>query len=390
MTEGAPNPSTVWLFAIGWLSATMVIRMLAPLLGVFAEGLGITLVTAGIVLAIFELTGLVAPAVGWLLDRLGPRSTAGLGVGGLVAGALLSAASPSVWVFTIGLVLLALGGNLYEAAALSWISSASGFDKRAAWLGRFELAWPAGLLIGLPVAALLTLWSWRAAFVAVIVPVLSVAVSLARRIEPKLPVDGVDAGRDWTWRAVRHGLPTFAAGSTLSLSSQLVVVTFGVWLTDRFGYTAAVIAIVGFGFGVGDLLAGAANIAWTDRLGKVRATAIGSGVVALGGLALSLVTSEVIVAVAAIGVLLVGYEFAFLALKPLFTEVDPDNRGLGLGIGFGTTAVARAVGALLATALYGRVGFVGVAVTSALLGALACGLFTFAVREPAPTGSPVG
>lgn len=378
------NRGTVWALAVGWLPSTTATRMLAPLLGIIATGLDITLVTAGVVFAVFELSGLVGPAAGWITDRFGPRISVLIGLGGVVVGAAACAVAPSVVTFGIGLVVLGLAANLYEPGALAWISSVSSFAERSAWSGRFELAWPGGMLIGLPVAGVLSLWTWRAAFAVVAALAAVMFVVLVRRlgeVAPDADRHG-DTSTPWDWATIRSGIPLFAGYALLFLASSLLIVVFGVWLEDRFGYSAAAIAAVGFAFGLGDLLAGLLTIRISDRLGKVRSMAAGTVVLVAASAGLSQVEQTAVLAIPLLGVALVGFEFALLSGKTLLTEVDPANRGLGLGLGFGTGAATRSIGAIVATATYTGQGFGGVAALAALCGVVTVVVFAVFVREP--------
>jgi predicted MFS family arabinose efflux permease len=262
---------------------------------------------------------------------------------------------------------------VYESTSTAWVAGASPYETRAAWLGRLDVAWAGGLLVGVPVVAVLSLWTWRAAYVAIAALAFVAWWPVRRRVSavhrPVLHLATRPAR--WEWSTVRRGLWIFAAFGLLAGASQSVVVVYGVWLEDRFGFPTSAIGAVGFLFGVGDLVATMATMRFTDRIGKVRSATFGALVLTVAALALTVTGHHAATGVVTLLVLLMGYEFALLSTKPVLTEVDPSNRGLGIGIGFGAAAACRGVAAIGGTAAYSAFGLHAAALGSAAAGGLA-------------------
>jgi predicted MFS family arabinose efflux permease len=386
--------ATVRWLAVGRLPQTTSIRMLAPLLGAIAAGVGVSIVTAGAFVALFEGVGLLAPAAGWLVDRFGPRRVLRVALAGFSLTATVTGAAIGGGTFAAALFALGLCVNLYEAAMIAWVASASDYASRGAWMSRLDLAWAGGLLVGVPIVGALSLITWRLAYVAVAVVGAVAFLAIDRQLhDPHHQHDRHDEGRHGqrshhreraprNWSALRGGVPLFAAFALLCAASQTIVVVYGVWLEDEFGLTTAVIGAVGFLFGAGDLAGNVASIRLTDRLGKVRSSVVGAAVLVVSALVLSLASTNIAVGIGSLATLLVGYEFALLSSKPLLTEVDPRQRGLGIGVGFGTAALFRAGAALLGTAVYASRGFASTAVLGGGLALGALVLLALTVREP--------
>jgi predicted MFS family arabinose efflux permease len=380
--------ATVRWLAVGRLPQTTSIRMLAPLLGAIAAGVGVSIVTAGAFVALFEGVGLLAPAAGWLVDRFGPRRVLRVALAGFSVTAIVTGAAIGGGTFAAALFALGLCVTLYEAAMIAWVASASDYASRGAWMSRLDLAWAGGLLVGVPIVGALSLITWRLAYVAVAVVGAVAFLAIDRQLhDPHREHDrhrhhGHRKRAPRNWSALRGGVPLFAAFALLCAASQTIVVVYGVWLEDEFGLTTAVIGAVGFLFGAGDLAGNVASIRLTDRLGKVRSSVVGAAVLVASALVLSLASTNIAVGIGSLATLLVGYEFALLSSKPLLTEVDPRQRGLGIGVGFGTAALFRAGAALLGTAVYASRGFASTAVLGGGLALGALVLLALAVREP--------
>lgn len=382
--------STVWWLSLGRLPATTATRMLAPLLGVIAAGLGISVVEAGVIVAVFELAGLTAPVAGWLVDRIRPVRALTASLVALAVAAAAAGAAPGAVSFACALVALGLASNVYEAASVVWLAGATSFAERAAWMGRYELSWAGGLLVGVPVAGLLSLASWRLAFVAIAGVALVARVALRRRLSPEEPAGAavrvgtaphpVDASAGPTSSA--HAWAVFAGFGVICGASMLVVVAYGVWLEDRFGLGSAAIGGIAFVLGLADVVANTANLRWTDRLGKTRSTLVGIGVHLVAALALAAAAHLLALGVAALFLLIAGFEFALLSSKPLLTELGWRRQGVGVGIGFAASAACRSAAAVAGTRLYDWQGMRAAALASAGVAVLGALVFRFGVREP--------
>lgn len=364
--------------------------MLAPLLGVIAAGLGVSLVAAGGFVAVFEAAGLTAPAAGWLVDHIGARRALGGSLVAFAVAASVVASAPNWFVFAGALLALGLGVNVYEAGAVVWLANASSFRERAAWMGRFELSWAGGLLIGVPIAGVLSVASWRLAYGALAFVAVAARVLVVPRLgaggEPRAhhldraTDDLPELSRDHTGSL--RATAVFVSFGVLCGASQMVFVVYGVWLEDRFGFGTAAIGAVAFALGAGDLVANFANARYTDRIGKSRSASLGAMVVVVSALGLATGADRLVVGVALLAVLIVGFEFALLSSKPLLTELGWRRRGVGVGIGFAGASVSRGVAAVVATTLYSDHGFAAAAIASAACATCAALLFRFAVIEP--------
>jgi MFS family permease len=145
----------------------------------------------------------VAPALGVLVDRRGPRLLTLLGTLLLAAGALILAGAHTGWHVLLGYaVVMAVGGVALgdlsaDATVTRWFVRRRGRALAIATMGLSA----AGIVIPLPLAYAITRFGWRAAWLlmAVAVLVLGVVAAFAMRARPEdhgLSADGAAAGAD--------------------------------------------------------------------------------------------------------------------------------------------------------------------------------------------------
>lgn len=365
---------------VGLLTATRATqnaayRYAAPFLATIAAGLGVSLATIGVAIAITELSGLASPFLGRLVDHW-PRRTSMLSGASLVAlAALGAAASPGIVAFAVALFVLAMSKMVYDLSLNAWVADHVDYARRGRVVGIVEASWAGGLLLGVPVLGALTaLISWRAAYVAVAMAVTGMVLRLSRRLEA--------GGRRGSPRPAPRGpLPTGSlarlGAAALAMfflmgAAQAAFVTFGSWLQDDHGLTAGALSVVTFVLGAGELLASASTVRFTDRWGKRRAVAGGAALMVPAGLALAAgLRDRVVIGLPLLIVFVIGFEFAIVSSLSLSSQLIPGRPGTGLGFTYGTGTIGRAAVALVATRLYDAHGF-GASILLGSLLAAAC------------------
>ncbi|HEX5878627.1 MAG TPA: MFS transporter [Actinomycetota bacterium] len=167
---------------VGYLAVTTGESLLAPLLPLLREELGLDLRGAGLAL------GLVSAAIavgnlggGALLARRGTRQGTVAGLAVAAAGGLVAATSQGPPSFLLGQALLGLGSGVFFAAGLRAVGVLGG-SRRGLAMGVFGVAFSGGLALAALLAALAGVWGWRTSFVAV--AVLALATALAAAVAP--------------------------------------------------------------------------------------------------------------------------------------------------------------------------------------------------------------
>ncbi|MEZ5273071.1 MAG: MFS transporter [Ilumatobacteraceae bacterium] len=262
----------ITLLTFARTAANGCFRFAPPFLATIASGLGVSLDTIGIAVAISELSGLVSPITGHLAERLHRRTAMAVGLAGVGAGAGLAAASHHVVMFAAALIVIAQSKVMFDLGLGAWISDRVAYERRGRALGLTETSWAMGLLLGVSAMGLVTAASsWRAAYLAGAIAVLAMAAAVSRTVAGD-PAEGHEHARAprpaGGLRVPTAGWMLVVAALCLMSSSQMLFVTFGSWLKDHHGFHDAGVAALAFGLGAGELFASLSAARFSDRWGR--------------------------------------------------------------------------------------------------------------------------
>lgn len=362
------------------------IRAPFSLLPAMASGTGLSASAVGAILALRDLTGLTAVPAGRLADRRGPLPTVRTTSWVIAAGLALSAAGP--WGLLVGSVIFGFGKFGFDTAMNAWIGEAVRYENRARVSGLVETSWALSGLVAIPIlATLVDLVDWWIAFAAMgataalITPFLGAGAP--RRREPD-----DEATPEPKPRLDRTALATHGGLATMAMSAQLLFITHGLWLSERYDLEIAEIGIAAAGLGLLELVASSGSSAGTDRFGKRRSVIAGMTLLVVGlGVLAALGEPALSTALILMGVAVLGFEFAIVSMLPLIAELDPAARATSIGIGLGGATLARSLGSFAAVPLYEWTSMSTVLTVATIIGLVSLGLVTVIVREPdaAPT-----
>jgi DHA1 family tetracycline resistance protein-like MFS transporter len=361
MTEAASkSPKS----ALGIVYLTVFIDLLGfgiilPTLPYYARAFGASGAGVGVLMMAYSVAQFIgAPILGRLSDRYGRRPILlGALVGSTVSLALQGLSS------SLGLMIFArtiaglFGGSI--SAAQAYVADVTEPDERAKYMGLLGASIGMGFVFGPAIGAGLAPYGFGAsAFVASGLAFLNFIAALIRLPEPARKTIGA--------QHLSLG-PLFIALRSPALRNILVVnfivtvafvameTTFALLGADRFSLTArdlggvftllgVVIVIVQGGL-VGRL---------AKKLGELKLVVIGVLVMALG-LVLVPTTHELAISVLGLAVLAFGQALATPSLSTLLSRrATAAEQGSVLGSGQAMSALARAVGPLLAGGLYDR------------------------------------
>jgi predicted MFS family arabinose efflux permease len=350
-------------------------RFAPPFLATIARGLGVSLNSIGVALAIAELAGLLSPFTARIVDRLHRRTAMVCGLMAVGVGTTIAATSQGLVLFAIGLIVMSQSKVMFDLGLGSWIADHVPYERRSRVVGLTETSWAFGLLIGVSLMGLVTAaTNWRIGYITGAIAVVIVGGIVLH----SLPDD--DHHRHTATRAAAlitersrmgsSGWLIVGGGLTLMAAVQCLFVTFGSWLEDSFDVTAAGISVVVFGLGLGELLASITSSRRTDAWGKERSTAMGALLMVPAATGLALWHDHLALGLAFLAVAICGFEFAVVSALAIGSQLVPGSpaRGLALMIGGGT--LGRAIASVPATRLYERSGIGWPATLCAILAML--------------------
>ena len=369
-------------FAAARTTSNACYRFVAPFIATIARGLHVSLADIGVAIAISELTGLASPLIGRLVDRLGARRAVAAGLTGVLVGTCLAAATQGVAMLAAALVILGFGNSTFYLGVGSWIAMHVPFERRGRVTGLIEVSWALGLLLGVSTMGLVTsLSNWRIGYLSGAVAVAAMAVVVIGRIDPPLPVQKpVGETPVGHGKLVRRGWLVLFAGFTMTAASYALVVTFGSWLEDEFGFTPAGISAVSFLLGAGELCATLSVARFTDIWGKRRSVAGGAALMIPASAGLALWHHQLVVGVIFLAIAALAFEFSVVSAISLGTGLAPGAPARGLGLLIGVDTVGRAVMSVPATRLYSRYGIGWPATLAAILAAVSVGAMILSGR----------
>ena len=366
----------VTTLTIARLTSNACFRYAPPFLASISDDFQISLSRLGLALMITEIAMGISPVLGRFVDRMHRRTAMAGGLLAISGAATIAAASPSVWIFVLGMLLIAVAKFIFDIGLASWVNDHVEYEKRGRVIGFTETSWALGLLIGVTAMGLVasaTSWRWGYAVGAISVAIMAIVVMT--RLDGH-DVAGSQRSKDTTkYPMPRHGYWIFAAMFFLMAASQTLFVTFGSWLEDEFGFTEAGISAVVFGLGAFELLASVTSARRTDTWGKERSTIFGALLILPAGLLLTVGHNNAIIGLILLGIYLLGFEFSIVSMLPLSANLIPSSPGRGLGIVLAGGTLGRASMSLIGTAAYDKFGinvpsFIGAVCAAGMIGCI--------------------
>jgi len=349
-------------------------RMVYPFLTVFARGMGVEFGMLSQMIAARNLIGIFGPIFGSIADHRGRRF-------GMLAGVLLFtigmgtvALYPNFITFSIAVLLAILGKYLFDPAMQAYFGDRIPYERRGTALAVTEVAWSLAFIAGVPLMGFLIAdYGWNAPF-----PLLAglglIMFTVIWRMIPRAPHPNPTTDSVKNFRAVLTNIPALAGISIAlwaSAANELVNLIFGVWLEDSFGLKIAALAGASAVIGISELGGEGLVALTTDRLGKPRALVLGLTGNALAALLLPIVGRTEPGALVGLFLFYITFEYVMVSHIPMMTEVMPEARATLLSFNLTGHSLGRMIGALLATFVYQKFGFLPVALIAILFNVFA-------------------
>jgi len=345
------------LFALIRTIFNTAYRMAYPFLGVFARALGVDLETMSLVLTARSLGGVAIPFLAPVADSRGRKFGMLLGIGLFTLSMALVVFFPTFPALAVSMIFATLAKYIFDPAMQAWLGDRVSYETRGRAIAITELGWSLAFVIGVPTAGfLIAKFGWMAPF-----PLLTLLGLLTfLLVAIHIPRDETNAGKPATVRRnfgrVFSSIPALAGlsvGLWITVANEIVNLIFGVWLEDSFGLQIAALgasaAVIGFSEMGGEGLSGFL----ADKLGKERAVGYGITVNIIAALLLPLLGDSTIGALTGLFLFYISFEFTLVCTIPLMTEIMPTARATLMSFNVASLSLGRAIGAPLATFLYG-------------------------------------
>jgi len=345
--------------------------MIYPFLNIFARGLGVEFETLSKIVAARNFVGIFGPVFAPMADKRGRKFAMLLGVISFTVGMTGVALHPSLLTFGLALLLALLGKYLFDPAMQAYFGDRISYERRGTALAITEMAWGLAFIAGIPLMGyLIARYGWNAPFplltglgVGMFVVILWMVPHASHASQQ--PV--TDSRKNF--RAVLTNLPALAGISIAvwaSAGNELVNLIFGVWLEDSFGLKIAALAGASAIIGLSEISGEGLVALTTDRLGKPRALMLGLSGNALAALLLPIVGRTEIGALVGLFLFYITFEYIMVSHIPMMTELVPEARATLLSFNLTGHSLGRLIGALLATFVYQRFGFLPVTLLAVL------------------------
>tara|TARA_Y100000588_G_scaffold395058_1_gene519494 strand:+ start:1217 stop:2473 length:1257 start_codon:yes stop_codon:yes gene_type:complete len=380
---------TLWLLVF---SASSQIMIIAPILPLIGEELGIADAALGTLISAYSLmVGMFAILSGPVSDRVGRRRILILGCLTMTAALILHAFVVGYYSFLLVRVFAGSAGGMLSGAAVSYVGDAFPYERRG-WATGWVMSGSAfGQIIGIPLGIVMaSRWGFQSPFYMFAVTMAATVLLLfyavpqpdVRRTEHALSVR--KAASDY-WDMLRRPEIAWAAIAffVMFLGVSVFVVYLPTWLERNLGATGGQIALMFLIGGIANVLVGPYAGKTSDRIGR-------RGIILLACVGLSIV---MLLTVPLVASMLMAYAMFFLTMVLVAMRTSPfsalltslvqdERRGSLMSLTVALGQMGFAFGGAVAGPLFANVGYF----SNTLIGAgliLSMGLIVwFFIPEP--------
>ena len=358
----------VALFTIVRVVINTQFRMMYPLLPAFRDGLGVPIERLYAAMKYRSIAGAFGPFLASIADSRGRKVGVLFGLLLFIAGSAVVVFCPTYPGLVVALILTILGKVVFDPSIQSYLGDKIPYAQRGRILGIIEMSWSGAFLLGVPLIGFLIARSyWLAPFpllgILAGLGLIAIGILLPNDVAVKRPNMLTNFGSVLHSSSALAGLlVTF----TISASNEMVNLVFGVWMEASFGLAVAALGAAATVIGLAELAGEGLVTTLADRLGKQRATAIGLWSINLCALLLPILGTSVVGALVGLFLFFLAFEFTFVSMIPLMSEVLPEARATLMAATIASASLGRATAAQLAGPVY-TWGFLASAVVAVLI-----------------------
>lgn len=381
---------------LGIIFSTVLIDLIGfgiviPLVPLYAEKFGASVVEIGFLTAVYALMQLIfAPVLGRVSDRYGRRPVI---LGSLMGSAiawLMFGFAPALWVLFLARILDGISGASY-AAAQAYVADITTDEDRVRGMGLIGAAFGLGFIIGPAIGGLFAAIDPRAPFIVAAAAALANFAIAWKRLPESRPRGSREGTQQSRWSALFRAVGSRDYGPLIWISflgglgfvgMESVFSLFGNRRFD-FGLTETGLVFVFIGVFAAIVQGGLVH-RLTARVGEWPVLRAGLWLTAAALLLMSF-TTELWALFPVLVMLAVGSGFTFPTVNAIVSQRAPDDdQGSILGVLASAGGLARLIAPIGATVLFQEVGVGSPLLIGGLL-FVACGVIaaTPLARRPA-------
>jgi DHA1 family inner membrane transport protein len=326
-------------------------------------------------LFIRALVSVAGPILGMWSDRYGRRNIMAIGLL-LQAISVVGLAISWQWWATIPTILSGLSVAAFVPAQQAYISDETPYQKRGRALATVEFGWSMSAIVTLPIIGwMIDMFGWRSPFLALSLLSLVGAIIVWWQLPPAAERH---AQTSLSWRETKaiflrgNVMASVSVALLVFVAASAYLTVWGIWLTADFQFDAVALGLVATTIGIAELVGAGLSGLFIDRIGKKRGSELALLLLIVTFILLPLTQGRVSIAITALVVMGIVFEFTIVSLIPLYSEQVPEARGTVLSLIFLGIGIGGAMGAPIATTLWEKYGLWAVSAV-----AVACLLAAF-------------
>lgn len=353
-------------------------RFAYPFAPALSRGLGVPLTAITSLIAVNWATSLLGVFFGPIADRIGYRRLMIIGMVMLGSGMLAGGILPIYGIMVVALFLAGLGKSTFDPAVQAYISERVPYQRRAMAIGLMEISWAGSTLLGIPLVALfIDGVGWRSPFFVMgslgLLGALAVVLFFSANIQAISIAARRPSYKNMLQILVKDNASLGVMVYVFFLSAAIdnLFVVYGAWLEKAFDVGIVVLGLGTSVIGVAELLGEIMVATISDRFGLKRVVTFGIMLCIMTYVLLPVVSQSFYLALAALFVHFIFFEFTIVSSLALCTELRPEMRATMIAGFTGAAGLGRIVGALSGGPVWLTGGIVATGLTSAGLTGLA-------------------
>lgn len=349
-----------------------------PFAPALSRGLAVPLPAITSLIAVNQITGVLALFAGPLADQWGYRLMLLSGLALLASGMFAAGLLPFYGVVLVALFLAGLGKSVFDPALQAYVGRRVPYHRRGLVIGIIEMSWAASSLIGIPLMGLLIdRVSWRSPFL-VLGGLALVGIIILANLIPVAPTQPparrplFDMKTAWKQlKNSRVALGGLGFSFCVAAANDNLFVVYGAWLENRFALSVLALGVATTVIGVAELCGESLTAGLSDRLGLKPSLFAGLILSGLSYLLLPGLAQTLPLALLGLFILFVGVEYTIVTSVSLFTEVLPEARATMMSGWLAAASLGRVTGALMGGFIWQWGGISAISLISTLISGLA-------------------